>query len=85
MFAAVSGEKGKKFYLLKGQENISDKMKKGEREEVMHLWRLRHRLVCKASRAVLCVHKSLFSHDSIDYAADLLTLCSLSNSVLNTA
>lgn len=39
--------------------------------------------MCKLSRDVLCVYKPLFSHDSTDYAVNLLTLCSLFNSVLN--
>lgn len=84
MFAAVSGGERQEVLPTERIENINDKMRK-EREEVMAVLAFRHRLVCKPSRGCSVCAQPLFSHDSMNYAANLLTLCSLSNSILNTA
>lgn len=83
--SSFRGERQGSFTYWKDRKTSMRKWEKERGKKWWHLWHLRHRLVCKPSRAVLCVHKPLFSHDSIDCAANLLTLCSLSNSALNTA
>ena len=70
------GERRGSFTYWKYGKTTMIKWGKEKGKKWWHLWHLRHRLVCKPSRTVLCVHKPLFSHDSIDYANSLFVLSS---------